>query len=181
MRYLLDRVILLVNFSFYHFEYILHLLSGQQIFCSKISFSLMGISLYDICCLSLAAFNICSLCLIFVSLINMCLGIFLLGFILYGTLRASWTWVAISFSMFGKFLTISSSNIFSYPYFFSSSGSPIIWMLVHLVLSQRSLRLFSFLFSLFFFILLCFSYFYHSVCQLTYTLFCLSYSAIGSL
>ena len=35
---------------------------------------------------SLAAFNILSLCLVFVSLISMCLGVFLLGFILYGTL-----------------------------------------------------------------------------------------------
>ena len=34
----------------------------------------------------LAAFNICSLCLIFVNLINMCLGVFYLGFILFGTL-----------------------------------------------------------------------------------------------
>ena len=39
-----------------------------------------------ICCLSLAAFNSCSLCLIFVSLINMFLGVFHLGFILFGTL-----------------------------------------------------------------------------------------------
>ena len=47
----------------------------------------MGFSLYVTCCFSLAAFNILSLCLVFVSLINMCLGVFLLGFILYGTLH----------------------------------------------------------------------------------------------
>ena len=46
----------------------------------------MGIPLCVICCFSLAAFNICSLCLIFVNLINMCLGVFCLGFILFGTL-----------------------------------------------------------------------------------------------
>ena len=46
----------------------------------------MGIPLCVICCFSFAAFNICSLCLIFVSLINMCLGVFRLGFILFGTL-----------------------------------------------------------------------------------------------
>ena len=46
----------------------------------------MGIPLGVICCFSLAAFNICSLCLIFVNLINMCLGVFHLGFILFGTL-----------------------------------------------------------------------------------------------
>ena len=40
---------------------------------------------------SLAAFNILSLCLVFFSLISMWLGVFLLGFILCGTLCASWT------------------------------------------------------------------------------------------
>ena len=48
-----------------------------------------------------------------------------LGFILYGTLCVSWTWVTISFPMLGKFSTIISSNIFSDPFFFSSSsGTP---------------------------------------------------------
>ena len=56
-----------------------------------------------ICCFSLAAFNICSLCLIFANLINMCLGVFLLGFILFGTLWVSWTWVIISFPILGVF------------------------------------------------------------------------------
>ena len=51
----------------------------------------MGFPLYVTCCFSLAAFNILSFCLVFVSLISMCLGVFLLGFILYGTLYASWT------------------------------------------------------------------------------------------
>ena len=46
----------------------------------------MGIPLCVICCFSLAAFNICSLCLVFVNLINICLGVFHLGFILFGTL-----------------------------------------------------------------------------------------------
>ena len=40
---------------------------------------------------SLAASNILYLCLVFVSLISMCLGMFLLGFILYWILCASWT------------------------------------------------------------------------------------------
>ena len=105
-------------------------------------------------CLSLAAFNICSLCLIFVNLINMCLGVFCLGFILFGTLWVSWTWVAISSPIFGKFSTIISSSIFSWPFFLSySSGTPMIQMLGHLILSQRSLRLSSFLLILFSFFL----------------------------
>ena len=76
----------------------------------------------------------------------------LLGCILYGTLWTSWTWVTISFPMLGKFLTRISSSIFSDPFFWSSSsGTTITRMLVHLILSQRSLRLSSFF--LFFFIL----------------------------
>ena len=64
---------------------------------------------------------ICSLCLMLISLINMCLGVFCLGFILFGTLWVSWTWVAISFPILGKFPTIISSSIFSCPFFLSSS------------------------------------------------------------
>ena len=83
----------------------------------------MGFPLYVTCCFSLAAFNILSLFLVFVSLISMCLGVFLLGFILYGILCASWTWLTVSFSMLGKFSTIISSKIFSYPFFFSSAAA----------------------------------------------------------
>ena len=110
----------------------------------------MGISLCHICCFSFADFNICSLCLIFISLINMCLGVFHLGFILFGTLWVSWTWVAISFPILGTFSAIISSSIFSHPFFLLSfSGIPMIQMLGCLTLSQRSLRLSSFLFILF--------------------------------
>ena len=106
----------------------------------------MGIPLCVICCFSLAAFNVCSLCLIFVNLINMCLGVFHLGFIRFGTLWVSWTWMIISFPILGKFLTIISSSIFSWSFFLSSSsGTPIIRMLECFVLSWRSLRLSSFL------------------------------------
>ena len=114
----------------------------------------MRIPLSVICYFSLVVFNICSLCLIFVNLINMCLGVFLLGFILFGTLWVSWTWVIISFSILGKFSTIISSSIFSWPFFLSSfSGTPMIQMLGCLTLSQRSLRLSSFLLILFSFFL----------------------------
>ena len=91
---------------------------------------LIGISLYVICCFSLTAVNICCLWLNFVSLINMCLGVFLLGFTLYGLFWASWMWVVISLPILGKFLTIISSNIFSCPFILSSSsGMPMIKML----------------------------------------------------
>ena len=110
----------------------------------------MGIPLCVICFFSLTAFNICSLCLIFVNLINMCLRMFHLGFILFGTLWVSWTWVAISFPILGKFSTIISSSNFSWLLFLSfSSGTPMIRMLGHLAWSQGSLRLSSFLLILF--------------------------------
>ena len=123
----------------------------------------MGIPLCVICCFSLAAFNICSLCLIFVNLINMCLGVFHLGFILFGTLWVSWTWLIISFPILRKFSTIITSSIFSWSFFFSSySGTPMTQMLGHLTLTQRALWLSSFLLIIFFFFPLCFIYFYHS-------------------
>ena len=112
----------------------------------------MEIPLYAICCFSLAVFNICSLCLIFINLINMCLGAFHLGFILFGTLWVSWTWMAISFPILGKISTIIPSGLSSWPLFlFSSSGTPMIQMLGHLTVSQRSLRLSSFLLIIFLF------------------------------
>ena len=95
----------------------------------------------------------------------MCLGVFHLGFILFGTLWISWTWVDMSFPILGMFSTIISSIIFSWPFFLSSSsGTPIgvqnwspelesntgIRVLGHLTLSQRSLRLSSFLLIIFF-------------------------------
>ena len=130
---------------------------------------------------SLAAFNTFSLYLVFDSLINMCLGLFLLGFFLCCTLCTSWTWLTISFPMLGKFSTIISSNIFSVPFFFfSSSGTPPYNLNVCAfnVVSDVSETVHSF--HSFFFILLCGSYFHHSILQLTYPFFCLSYSAIDS-
>ena len=142
----------------------------------------MGIPLCVICCFSLAAFNICSLCLIFVNLINICLGVFHLGFILFGTLWVSWTWVVISFPILGKFSTIISSSIFSWSFFLSSSsGTPMIQMLGHLPLSWRSLGLSSFLLIRFSFFLS--DSFISTILSSTSTnpIFCLHYSTICSL
>ena len=127
-----------------------HSLLACRVSVERSAVKCMEFPLYVTCCFSLDAFNSLYVCLVFVSLINMCLEVFFLGFILYGTLCASWTSLTISFSMLGKFSTIISSIIFSYPFFFSSySGTTIIWMLVHLTWSQRSLRLSSDLFILF--------------------------------
>ena len=87
---------------------------------------LLGIPLCVICCFPLAAFNICSLCLIFVNLINMCLGVFHLGFILFGTLWVSWTWVIISFPILGKFSTIIS-QVFSHGLSFCRLLLGLLW------------------------------------------------------
>ena len=58
--------------------------------------------------------------------------------------------MTISFPMLGKFSPIISSDIFSGSFSFSSSsGTRITQMLLHLMLSQRSLRLSLFLFIIF--------------------------------
>ena len=101
-----------------------HSLLAWRVSIERSAVILMGIPLCVICCFSLAAFNICSLCLIFVNLINMCLGVFHLGFILFGTLWVSWTCVIISFPILGKFSTIISSSIF---YGFSFCLLGLLW------------------------------------------------------
>ena len=139
----------------------------------------MGFPLYVTFCFSLAAFNILSLCLVFVSLISMCLGMLLLGFILCGTLCACWTSLTVSFPMLGKFSTIISSKIFSYPFFFSSSSETpynsnvgvfdMVPEVSETVLSS---------FHSFYFSLLFRSYFHHFILQFIDSSFCFSYCAI---
>ena len=130
---------------------------------------------YVICHFSLVALNILSLSLIFVSLITMYLGVFLLRFILPGTMH---------FLDLVDYFLSHVREVFSYYFFkyfldsflslFSPSGTPIMWMLVRLMLSQRSLRLSSFFLPpSFFYILFCSSEFHHSVFQVTYLFFCL--------
>ena len=113
MRSLPCTVILIVDFS-------LSIVSiypaipfwPAKFFAKKSAVKHMGFSFYVTCCFSFSAFNRLSLCFIFVSLINMYLGMFLLGFILYGTHCVSWTWLIISSSMLVKFSTIISSKNF---------------------------------------------------------------------
>ena len=88
MRSLLDTVILVVDFPFHHFKYILLFPLAFRVSVEPSAVCLMGIPLYVICCFYLAVFNSYYLYLMFVSLINICLGMFLLRFILYGTLNA---------------------------------------------------------------------------------------------
>ena len=149
MRPLLGTVILVAYFFAFSTLYPVISFWPAEFLAERSAVKCMGFPLYVTCCFSLAACNILSLCLIFVSLTSMFVCVFILGFILYGTLCTFWIWLTISFSTLGKFSTIISSKMFLYPFFFSYSGTPIIRMLVHLLLSQRSLRLSSVLFILF--------------------------------
>ena len=118
-----------------------HSLLAFKVSAGKSARSLMGFPLYVITCFSLAAFKILSLFLSFF----MCLSVFLFGFILFGTLWVSWTWM--SFSRLGKFSAIISSNNFSGPFSLSSpSGTPIMWMLFCLMLYQIFLKVSSLFF-----------------------------------
>ena len=101
-----------------------HSLLACRVSVEKSAGILMRVPLCVICHFPLVAFNILFLSLIFVSLITMYLVEFFLGFILPGTLCASWTWLI---PILGKFSTIISSNIFSGPFFLSPpSGIPIM-------------------------------------------------------
>ena len=85
------------------------------------------------------------------------------------------------FPCLGSFQLLSLQIFFSGPFCLSSpSGTPFMGMLVHLLLSQRPLRLSSFLFILCFYILFCSSYFHHSVLQVSYPFFCFCYSVVDS-
>ena len=78
-------------FPFITLNILCHSLLACRVSAEKSADNLMGIPLYVICCCSLVGFYIFSLSLIFANLINMFLSVFLLGFIPYGTLCASWT------------------------------------------------------------------------------------------
>ena len=132
----------------------------------------MGVPLYAICRFFLVAvkiffvFNFCRL--------DDCESwVFLLVFILPGSLWALWTWVTVSIPMSGNFSAGISSNIFSSP-FSLFLWDPMMKMLVHLMLLLRPLRLFISFHSLY--ILFYSSDFHNSVFQLTYPFFCLIYS-----
>ena len=141
----------------------------------------MGNPLWVICCFSLAAFNICSLCLIFVNLNNMYLGVFRLGFILFGTLH---------FLDLGGYSLPHFRDVFNYyllKYFFmafffflllwDSYNSNVGAFNIFPEVSEVVLIFFN----SFFFFPLCFIYFHHSIFHFTYPIFCLSYSTLGSL
>ena len=119
-----------------------HSLLAAEFVLKKSADNLTAVPLYVIFCFSLVAFNIFSLFLILVSLINMYIGVFLLGLILYGIRCTSGFERVIPFPCQGKFWLLAL-QIFSLPPFSLSPpfGTPLIQMLVHLMLSQSSLKL----------------------------------------
>ena len=139
----------------------------------------MGFHLYVTYCFSLAAFNILSLCLVFVSLINMCLGVFLLGFILYGTLCflnlinyfLFHVGEIYNYNLFKNFLIPFVFLFFLWdPYYSNVAAFDIVPEVSETILSS---------FHSFYFILLFRRYFLHFIFQLTDSFFCFRYSAIG--
>ena len=72
---------------------------------------------------------------------SMCLGVFLLGF--FSVWDSLCLLDLIDYFLFhvGKIFKYNLLKNFLIPFFSSSSGTPVIRILVHLILSQRSLRL----------------------------------------
>ena len=143
----------------------------------------MGFPLYVTCCFSLAAFNILSLYLVFVSLISLCLGLFLLGFILYGTVCLLdlidyflfHVGEIFKYNLFKNFLILF---LFLFIFWSSYNLNVSVFDIV-LEVSETILSFFFFFYS-FYFILLFRSYFHHFIFQLTDSFFCFRYSAIDS-
>ena len=138
----------------------------------------MGFPLHVTCCFSLAASNILYLYLVFVSVISIFLGMFLLGFILYGTLCASWTWL-FPFPCWGNFQLWSLQKFFhtlSFSLLLVPYNSNVG---VFYIVPEVSETILSSLHS-FYFILVFRSYFHHFIFQPTYSFFCFRYSAIDS-
>jgi len=76
----------------------------------------MSFLLYVIFLVSNVIFNNLYLSLIFVSSITMCLCVFLLGFILPGTLCGIWTWMTCFLSHVGGFLSYHLFKYFLAPF-----------------------------------------------------------------
>ena len=127
------------------------------------------IPLYIICCFSLVTFNIFS-SLIFVNLINICIGMFLLVFILYGTLLPGLWWL-FPFPCYRSFQLLSL-QIFYQAFFHSLLLGSLKWECWCVNIVPEVSQTVSFL-SFFFLYSVHWSYFHQSISQLTYAFFCL--------
>src|SRR5574337_1090302 len=170
-------------FSFIILSMSCHSLLARRISIERSAVILMGIPLCVICCFFLAAFNICSLCLIFVNLINMCLGCFALGFALsvwdsLGVLDLGNYFLPHFREVFNYYLLKYFLMVFLFVFFFWDSYDSNVGAF-NIVPEVSEIVLISF--NSFFFFPLFFIYFFHSIFYLTYPIFCLCYSTVGSL
>ena len=121
------------------------------------------------------------LCLIFVNLINMCLGVFCLGFILFGTLdflNLGDYFLPHFREDFNYYLLEYFLMVFIFVFFFWDSYDSNVGVF-NIVLEFSEIFLISF--NSFFFFPLWFIYFYHSIFYFTDPIFCLHYYTICSL
>ena len=149
-----------------------------RVSAEKSAVNIMGVPLYIICRLSLAALNNFSLSLIFANLITMCLDVFLLCLSCMGLAalpELGWCFLShvrdvLDYNLFKYFLrSFLFLFFFRDPYNSNVGAFNVVPEVSETVLSS---------FHSFFFILLCSSYFYYFTFQVTYPFFCLSYSAI---
>ena len=149
MRSLLGTLILVVDFfPFSTLNISCHSLPASRVSAERSTVIRMVFPLYVTCCFSLATFNILSLCLVFVSLILCVLACFSLGLSCMGLFVP----LELDYFLFhvGEIFNYNLFENFLIPFiFYSFSGTHIIWMLVCLMLSQKSLRLSSVLFTFF--------------------------------
>ena len=129
-----------------------HFFLACRAFPEKSADCLMGVPLYITCCFFLSAFNILSLSLCFAVLIIVCLGVVLFGLILLCFLDLDVCFLSQVRDVFSY--CVFRCVLCHFLAFVSPSGTPLMQMLVCLMLFQRSFKLSSFVFILFF---VCFS------------------------
>ena len=131
-------------FSFNTLNTLWHSLLACRVSAEKSNDRLKGVPLCIISCFSLTAFKI---------IFNFCHFNYNASW--YGTLWVYTIWDSLCFLDLGTCFLSQVREVFSYylfkfilcPFLSSPSGSPIMWMLVCLMLSQRSLKLFKNFFS----------------------------------
>ena len=112
-------------------------------FAENSASDLMGVPLYVTSCFQFAAFNILSLSLIFAFLIIVCLRVVPLGLIIPGLSVLAGPGLSYFLSQVREFFSYSFFKCVLCPLFLSSPpGTLIMQMLVSLMMSQRSLKLY---------------------------------------
>ena len=137
---MLDKVSWLWIFHFMHYKYIVPLpfckvsaeILADSLFCG---FPCMGLFVLLLLPLEFSTINF--------AILIICVGVSLLRFIFFEKLCAAYTWISVFISRSRK---LFSHNFIKYIVFplsipSSSSRTPMIWMLLHLILYQRFLKI----------------------------------------